>query len=97
MKRNLMAVIYVLLIAISCSMQRKLKQIENISEKSLLSLSDEVKVAELKPVETRSDTLKVSDETGREILIMKAIKNEAGEMVATDVINAAKTKTDRKH
>lgn len=90
MKRNLMAVIYVLLIAISCSMQRKLKQIENISEKSLLSLSDEVKVAELKPVETRSDTLKVSDETGREILIMKAIKNEAGEMVATDVINAAK-------
>ena len=90
MKRNLMAVIYVLLIAISCSMQRKLKQIENISEKSLLSLSDEVKVAELQPVETRSDTLKVSDETGREILIMKAIKNEAGEMVATDVINAAK-------
>lgn len=90
MKRNLMAVIYVLLIAISCSMQRKLKQIENISEKSLLSLSDEVKVTELKPVETRSDTLKVSDETGREILIMKAIKNEAGEMVATDVINAAK-------
>jgi hypothetical protein len=85
-----MAVIYVLLIAISCSMQRKLKQIENISEKSLLSLSDEVKVAELQPVETRSDTLKVSDETGREILIMKAIKNEAGEMVATDVINAAK-------
>jgi len=71
-------------------MQRKLKQIENISEKSLLSLSDEVKVAELQPVETRSDTLKVSDETGREILIMKAIKNEAGEMVATDVINAAK-------
>ena len=37
----------------------------------------------------RPDTLIVHDDDGREMIIMKAIKDENGEMVATDVINAA--------
>ena len=37
----------------------------------------------------RPDTLVVHDDDGREMIIMKAIKDENGEMVATDVINAA--------
>jgi len=37
------------------------------------------------------DTLKVKDDDGRELIVMKAIKDEeSGEMVATDVIQAAK-------
>ena len=37
----------------------------------------------------RPDTLVVRDNEGREMIIMRAIKDENGEMVATDVINAA--------
>ena len=37
----------------------------------------------------RPDTIVVHDDDGREMIIMKAIKDENGEMVATDVINAA--------
>lgn len=38
-----------------------------------------------------SDTIMVTDpENGKEVLIMKAVKDEDGEMVATDVIQAAK-------
>ncbi|MBQ6910691.1 MAG: tetratricopeptide repeat protein, partial [Bacteroidales bacterium] len=37
----------------------------------------------------RPDTLVVHDDDGREMIIMKAVKDENGEMVATDVINAA--------
>ncbi len=37
----------------------------------------------------RQDTLVVHDDDGREMILMKAIKDENGEMVATDVINAA--------
>ena len=37
----------------------------------------------------RTDTLVVHDDDGREMILMKAIKDENGEMVATDVINAA--------
>ena len=37
----------------------------------------------------RPDTLVIHDDDGREMILMKAIKDENGEMVATDVINAA--------
>lgn len=37
----------------------------------------------------RPDTLVVRDDEGREMIIMRAIKDENGEMVATDVIQAA--------
>ena len=35
------------------------------------------------------DTLRVQAPDGREMIIMKAVRNEDGEMVATDVIDAA--------
>ena len=37
----------------------------------------------------RADTLIVKDAEGNEMILMKAVKDENGEMVATDVINAA--------
>lgn len=37
----------------------------------------------------RRDTLKVTDDDGRELFIMKAIRDEGGEMVASDVLDAA--------
>ena len=40
--------------------------------------------------EPRRDTMVVEDPDGNEVLIMRAVKDENGEMVATDVIQAAK-------
>jgi len=40
--------------------------------------------------ELRRDTMVVEDPDGNEVLIMKAVKDENGEMVATDVLQAAR-------
>ena len=76
----------------SCATQRKLKDIRQgkITEVQL-TLSKEVDhLPEMKAAAVSRDTLKIKDDDGTDILIMKAIKDEeTGEMVATDVIDAA--------
>ena len=76
----------------SCATQRKLKDIKQgkITEVQL-TLSKEVDhLPEMKAAAVTRDTLKIKDDDGTDILIMKAIKDEeTGEMVATDVIDAA--------
>lgn len=76
----------------SCATQRKLKDIRQgkITEVQL-TLSKEVDhLPEMKAAAVTRDTLKIKDDDGTDILIMKAIKDEeTGEMVATDVIDAA--------
>ena len=76
----------------SCATQRKLKDIRQgkITEVQL-TLSKEVDhLPEMKAGAVTRDTLKIKDDDGTDILIMKAIKDEeTGEMVATDVIDAA--------
>lgn len=76
----------------SCATQRKLKDIRQgkITEVQL-ALSKEVDhLPEMKAAAVTRDTLKIKDDDGTDILIMKAIKDEeTGEMVATDVIDAA--------
>ena len=76
----------------SCATQRKLKDIRQgkITEVQL-TLSKEVDhLPEMKVAAVTRDTLKIKDDDGTDILIMKAIKDEeTGEMVATDVIDAA--------
>lgn len=55
-----------------------------------LQLAEESIVPDLDFRQAKRDTLVVKDDNGGEVLIMKAIKDEeTGEMVATDVINAA--------
>ena len=82
----------IILSAASCATQRKLKGIREgkVSEVQL-SLSNEVSnLPEMKAANVTRDTLKIKDDDGTDILIMKAIKDEeTGEMVATDVIDAA--------
>lgn len=80
------------LTAVSCATQRKLKEIRegNISEVQLALSNEPVNLPEMKVAEVTRDTLKIKDDDGTDILIMKAIKDEeTGEMVATDVIDAA--------
>lgn len=83
----------ILLITISCATQRKLKEIQkgNVAEVQLALSNDVNNLPEMKAASTVTrDTLKIKDDDGTEILIMKAIKDEeTGEMVATDVIDAA--------
>ena len=76
-----------------CSTQKKLKNLHAGSTPSVqLTLGkQESFVPEVKNNAPQSrDTLKIVEDDGSEILIMKAIKDEeTGEMVATDVIEAA--------
>ena len=89
--RAIVAIAAVLTI-FSCATQKKLKNIQegNVSEVQL-NLSNEVtNMPEIKATSATRDTLKIKDDDGTEILIMKAIKDEdTGEMVASDVIEAA--------
>ena len=76
----------------SCATQRKLKEIRrgNVAEVQLALSNDVNNLPEMKAAAVTRDTLKIKDDDGTEILIMKAIKDEeTGEMVATDVIDAA--------
>jgi len=82
----------ILLIALvcSCSTGRKVQALRSGSYSPKLALSKEAKLP-TSPVEgprLGGDTLKVIDDDGSELLLMKAIKDEQGEMVASDYIPA---------
>ena len=91
--RSLIPMLMVLLaIASSCATQRKLKDIRQgkVSEVQLTLNEETSNLPEMRAAAVTRDTLKIKDEDGTEILIMKAVKDEdTGEMVATDVIDAA--------
>ena len=92
MKKNHIALVFVLaLISVSCATQQKLKDIRETHRDAQLTLSDDVSnLPELKIKQITRDTLKIKDEDGSEILIMKAVKDEeTGEMVAADILEAA--------
>ena len=93
MKRNHIALLFAMaLISISCATQQKLKDIRETNRDAQLKLSDEVSnLPELKVKQITKDTLMIKDEDGSDILIMKAVKDsETGEMVAADVLEAAR-------
>lgn len=76
----------------ACSAQKKLNRIKTGEAPSAqLSLGkQESFVPEIKNEKVSRDTLKIKDDDGSEILIMKAVKDEeTGEMVAADVLDAA--------
>lgn len=79
--------------AVSCSSQKKLSDLRKGQTRSVsLQIGkEESYVPQLSTASHVSrDTLKIVEDDGREILIMKAIKDEeTGEMVAADVIDAA--------
>ena len=80
------------LVAVSCATQQKLKDLREGNVGNVqLTLGNEVSnLPEMKVQQITRDTLKIKDEDGSEIMIMKAIKDEeSGEMVAADVLEAA--------
>ena len=75
---------------LSCSTQSKLRSVRKGPSASL-ALAREERLPEVsrKGLTAHRDTLRVQAPDGREMIIMKAVRNEDGEMVATDVIDAA--------
>ena len=75
---------------LSCSTPGKVRTLRESEAAASLRLPKEPSsLPEYMPVQPRRDTLKVRDDDGRELLIMKAVKDDNGEMVASDVIDAA--------
>jgi len=90
MKRRILHIALLFLLG-GCSAQNRLHQIREDGLGAQLSLSEEQEVPELE-IGTRAggDTLVVNDPEGNRMIIMKAVKDENGEMVATDVLEAAR-------
>ena len=80
-----------LALAASCSSQRKLAAIKRGNPAASLVLGKDMYVPEIKEAKVLRDTLRIKDDDGRELLLMKAIKDEeTGDMVATETLDAAK-------
>ena len=75
---------------LSCSTPGKVRTLRESEAAASLRLPEEPSsLPGHMPVQARRDTLKVRDDDGRELLIMKAVRDDNGEMVASDVIDAA--------
>ena len=80
----------VLVLAASCAQQKKVAKLQQDRPQASLVLPTESEIPELKYRQAMRDTLVVKDDTGKEMLVMKAVRDdETGEMVANEVIQAA--------
>lgn len=75
--------------AAACSTQHKIDVLKASDAQARLVLPAKEQVREIKFGEQVRDTLQVVDFEGQEMLIMNAIRDEDGEMVATDRITAS--------
>lgn len=78
----------------SCSSPGKLRRIQEQGLSAQIGLVEKDSGEERRPDPSsfnlpRPDTLIVHDDDGREMIIMRAVRDEDGDMVATDVLNAA--------
>lgn len=89
-KRSILLAVAVLSV-LSCSMQKRISGIGRDSDGIVLKLSENDFLPDIvgSSPQMHKDTLTVKDEDGKEIIIMKAVRDENGEMVANDVIDAA--------
>ena len=80
-----------LAVVASCSSQRKLAAIKRGNPAASLVLGKDMYVPEIKEAKVLRDTLRIKDDDGRELLLMKAIRDEdSGDMVATETLDAAR-------
>ncbi len=78
-----------LLTAVSCATRRKAERLRNSRSAPVLALTREQSTPEIGIPGRSSDSLVVMSPDGRETIIMKAIRDDDGEMVANDVLDAA--------
>ena len=90
-QRMVKAVFLALLCLVGCGPQGKLERLRRQSLSAQMVIADEKELPEIAMGdEPRRDTMVVEDPDGNQVLIMRAVKDENGEMVATDVLQAAK-------
>ena len=89
-RHHILILLTVLIIASSCGTQKKVRNLHLNAAKATLALAQEQDfIPDIRrEMVAKRDTFTVKD-GDREILIMKAIKDENGEMVAHDVLDAA--------
>ena len=86
----LLVLVILLLCAQSCSTPSKLETVQRQHLAAEIGLVQDKRLPTTEVYElARPDTIVVHDDDGREMILMKAVKDENGEMVATDVIKAA--------
>lgn len=87
---DILLVILLVTSATGCSTTRKLSNIKREQISARLVLPERNRPQELKvDDEPKKDTLVVTDFEGRQVIIMKAVKDENGDMVATEELDAA--------
>ena len=86
-----LAVLLSVIMIPGCGTQRKVKYLNTNKVEAGLTMSGsyESDLPELHVDMEQRDTFEVYDFDGRKTIVMNAIKDESGEMVATDVIQAA--------
>ena len=85
------AVLLAAFLLAGCGSQGKLERLRRQSLAAQMVIADEKELPEIAMGgEPRRDTMVVEDPDGNQVLIMRAVKDENGEMVATDVIQAAR-------
>ncbi len=85
------AVLLAALLLAGCGSQGKLERLRRQSLAAQMVIADEKELPEIAMGgEPRRDTMVVEDPDGNAVLIMRAVKDENGEMVATDVLQAAR-------
>jgi hypothetical protein len=89
MKTRVFILPIVLTAVVSCATQRKVEKLKNSPSAPILALTREQSTPEIGIPGRTSDSLVVISPDGRETIIMKAIRDDDGEMVANDVLDAA--------
>ena len=85
------AILLTLVCLAGCGPQRKLERLRRQSLGAQMVIADEKELPEIEMgSEPRRDTMVVEDPDGNQVMIMRAVKDENGEMVATDVLQAAR-------
>lgn len=77
----------ILLVLCSCSSASKVEAVREGALAPSLSMAEDLPPADLLAPEPVSDTIQVTDAQGRSMLLMRAVRDENGEMVASDVIS----------
>ena len=89
-KSYVFATLVLVALVFSCGPSKKAMDIQSGRTKVSLMAEKDSDEIDLKPVKMMRDTLRIKDDTGKEIYLMKAIRDEdTGEMVATEILDAA--------
>ena len=83
--------IALIVLPLGCGTQRKAAELSKntVTAQLVLPKEKESFTPEVNFQKVKRDTLKIEDLTGKEVFVMKAVRDEDGEMVAADVLDAA--------